>query len=56
MCFRDFSEVLVARPGSNKYPEAYYNAFNTWLLGRLFYVWSVKELSRFVYFVIISEI
>ncbi|CAB3224272.1 unnamed protein product [Arctia plantaginis] len=42
----DFSEVLVPRPGSSKYPDSYYNAFNTWLIGRLFYVWSVKELNR----------
>ncbi|XP_075973655.1 serine/threonine-protein kinase ATR-like [Anticarsia gemmatalis] len=42
----DFSEVLVPRPGSSKYPDSYYKAFNTWLVGRLFYVWSVKELNR----------
>ncbi|KAJ2945898.1 hypothetical protein O0L34_g4806 [Tuta absoluta] len=42
----DFSEVLVPRPGSSKYPERYYKAFNTWLLGRLFYVWSIKELNK----------
>ncbi|XP_031765193.2 serine/threonine-protein kinase ATR isoform X2 [Galleria mellonella] len=42
----DFSEVLVPRPGSSKYPDFYYSAFNTWLIGRLFYIWSVKELDR----------
>ncbi|CAH0579320.1 unnamed protein product [Chrysodeixis includens] len=42
----EFSEVLVPRAGSSKYPDSYYQAFNTWLLGRLFYVWSVKELNR----------
>ncbi|KAM3961050.1 LOW QUALITY PROTEIN: ATR serine/threonine kinase meiotic 41 [Aphomia sociella] len=42
----DFSEVLVPRPGSSKYPDSYYSAFNTWLIGRLFYIWSVKELER----------
>ncbi|XP_028157289.1 serine/threonine-protein kinase ATR-like [Ostrinia furnacalis] len=42
----DSSEVLVPRPGSTKYPDAYYSSFNTWLLGRLFYVWSVKELEQ----------
>ncbi|CAH0701159.1 unnamed protein product [Spodoptera exigua] len=42
----DFSEVLVPRAGSSKYPDSYYQAFNTWLVGRLFYVWSVEELSR----------
>ncbi|XP_053607158.1 serine/threonine-protein kinase ATR [Plodia interpunctella] len=42
----DFSEVLVPRAGSSKYPDSYYTAFNTWLLGRLFYVWSVKQLDR----------
>ncbi|XP_063533871.1 serine/threonine-protein kinase ATR [Cydia strobilella] len=40
------SEVLVPRPGSKKYPDMYYSAFNTWLIGRLFYVWSIKELNR----------
>ncbi|KAG7302739.1 hypothetical protein JYU34_012694 [Plutella xylostella] len=42
----DFSEVLVPRPNSSKFPDEYYKAFNTWLIGRLFYVWSVKELER----------
>ncbi|KAJ8730029.1 hypothetical protein PYW07_017067 [Mythimna separata] len=42
----DFSEVLVPRAGSSKYPDSYYQAFNTWLVGRLFYVWSVAELNR----------
>ncbi|PZC86486.1 hypothetical protein B5X24_HaOG209205 [Helicoverpa armigera] len=42
----DFSEVLVPRAGSSKYPDSYYHAFNTWLVGRLFYVWSVEELNR----------
>ncbi|XP_049868950.1 serine/threonine-protein kinase ATR [Pectinophora gossypiella] len=42
----DFSEVLVPRLGSSKYPDEYFRSFNTWLLGRLFYVWSVKELKR----------
>ncbi|KAJ0177282.1 hypothetical protein K1T71_007291 [Dendrolimus kikuchii] len=42
----DFSEVLVPRPGLIKYPNSYYSAFNSWLIGRLFYVWSVKELNR----------
>lgn len=48
MFFSDFSEVLVPRSASSKYPESYYCAFNTWLLGRLFYIWSVKELNRYV--------
>ncbi|XP_045771949.1 serine/threonine-protein kinase ATR-like isoform X2 [Maniola jurtina] len=43
----DCSEVLVPRPGAAKCPDSYYCAFNTWLLGRLFYVCSVKELDRF---------
>ncbi|KAG6454519.1 hypothetical protein O3G_MSEX008741 [Manduca sexta] len=42
----DFSEVLVPRVGSSKYPDSYYSAFNTWLLGRLLYVWSVEKLDR----------
>ncbi|XP_013168974.1 PREDICTED: serine/threonine-protein kinase ATR-like [Papilio xuthus] len=41
----DFSEVLIPRVGSTKCPDNYYCAFNTWLLGRLFYVCSVKELN-----------
>ncbi|KPJ15649.1 Serine/threonine-protein kinase ATR [Papilio machaon] len=41
----DFSEVLIPRVGSTKCPDSYYCAFNTWLLGRLFYVCSVKELN-----------
>ncbi|CAG5050354.1 unnamed protein product [Parnassius apollo] len=42
----DSSEVLVPRPGSTKCPDSYYCAFNAWLLGRLFYVCSVKELNK----------
>ncbi|CAK1547250.1 unnamed protein product [Leptosia nina] len=41
-----FSEVLVPRAGCSKCPESYYCAFNTWLIGRLFYVCSVPELHR----------
>ncbi|XP_013143582.1 PREDICTED: serine/threonine-protein kinase ATR-like isoform X2 [Papilio polytes] len=41
----DFSEVLIPRVGSTKCPDNYYCAFNTWLLGRLFYVCAVKELN-----------
>ncbi|XP_041978766.1 serine/threonine-protein kinase ATR [Aricia agestis] len=40
----DYSEVLVPKAGSSKSPDSHYNSFNTWLLGRLFYVCSVKEL------------
>lgn len=42
----DFSEVLVARPGSSRCADEYYKSFNTWLIGRLFYVWSVDNLNR----------
>ncbi|XP_038211943.1 serine/threonine-protein kinase ATR [Zerene cesonia] len=42
----DYSEVLVPRIGCSKCPDSFYFAFNTWLLGRLFYVCSVKELQR----------
>ncbi|CAH3911753.1 unnamed protein product [Pieris brassicae] len=42
----DRSEVLVPRPGCSKCLEVYYSAFNTWLLGRLFFVCSVPELQR----------
>ncbi|XP_012551263.2 serine/threonine-protein kinase ATR [Bombyx mori] len=42
----DFSEDLVPRVGYEKYPEVYYSAFNTWLIGRLFYIWSEEYLLR----------
>ncbi|XP_072931916.1 serine/threonine-protein kinase ATR isoform X2 [Epargyreus clarus] len=41
----NFSEVLVPRSGT-KHPDSYYLSFNKWLLGRLFYICSVKELHR----------
>ncbi|XP_068631581.1 serine/threonine-protein kinase ATR-like [Battus philenor] len=41
----DFSEVLLPKPGSSKCPDSFYCAFDTWLLGRLIYVCSVKELN-----------
>ncbi|OWR53666.1 putative esr1 protein [Danaus plexippus plexippus] len=42
----DLSEVLVPRPGGFNCPESYYCAFNTWLIGRLFYISSVEVLHR----------
>ncbi|CAH2238336.1 jg17493 [Pararge aegeria aegeria] len=42
----DFSEVLVPRPGTFKCPDSFYCAFDTWLLGRLFYMCSVQELHQ----------
>ncbi|XP_026488273.2 serine/threonine-protein kinase ATR-like [Vanessa tameamea] len=42
----DFTEVLVPRPGVSKWPDSYYHAFNTWLIGRLFYICSVDDLKR----------
>ncbi|VVC87145.1 unnamed protein product, partial [Leptidea sinapis] len=42
----DSSEVIVPRAGFSNTLNSYYSAFNTWLIGRLFYICSVKKLSR----------